>query len=56
VITKNGKQLVKVVALEAPTKAGARRLGFLEGQVTIPDDFDQMGASEMERSFNGEAE
>jgi len=42
VIAKAGKPLVKVVALDAPAKAPIRRVGFLEGQYTIPDDFDRI--------------
>jgi hypothetical protein len=28
-----------------------RRLGFLAGQISVPDDFDQMGRAEIERLF-----
>ena len=31
-----------------------RRLGFLAGQVTVPPDFDRMGAAEIARRFEGE--
>jgi prevent-host-death family protein len=55
VIAKAGKPLVKVVALDAPTKAPIRRVGFLEGQYTIPDDFDRMGEAEIARLFEGDA-
>ena len=40
IITKAGKPLVKVVALDTPAP---RRLGFLAGQITVPEDFDRMG-------------
>ena len=43
VIAKSGKPLVKVVALNAPSPRQTRRLGFLEGQIAVPDDFDRMG-------------
>ncbi len=39
VITKAGKPLVKVVALEAPVP---QRLGFLAGEIAVPDDFNRM--------------
>jgi prevent-host-death family protein len=55
VIAKAGKPMVKVVAVETPSKASARRLGFLEGQYTIPDDFDRMGEDEIVRLFEGDA-
>ncbi len=43
VIAKAGKGRVKVVALSAPDAGQERRLGFLDGQIDIPDDFDAMG-------------
>lgn len=51
VIAKSGKPLVKVTALHAPEAAKMKRLGFLAGQMTIPDDFDQMGSQEIEELF-----
>ena len=51
VIAKAGKPLVKVVALDAPA-ASASRLGFMKGQITVPDDFDRMGATEIETLFH----
>ncbi|HEX3067340.1 MAG TPA: type II toxin-antitoxin system prevent-host-death family antitoxin [Thermoanaerobaculia bacterium] len=49
IIAKAGKPLVKVVALDAP--AAPRRLGFMEGQFEVPDDFDRMGQEEIEKLF-----
>jgi prevent-host-death family protein len=46
VIAKAGKPLVKVTALDAPTATQVRRLGFLAGEVYVPDDFDRMGNEE----------
>lgn len=51
VIARAGKPLVKVVALDAPGPAAVKRLGFLEGQIAVPEDFDHMGAAEIERLF-----
>jgi len=53
VIAKAGKPVVKVTALNAPTGAQVRRLGFMEGQISVPDDFDRMGKEEIERLFGG---
>lgn len=50
VIARAGKPLVKVSALNAPENA-PRRLGFLAGHISVPDDFDQMGQEELERLF-----
>jgi prevent-host-death family protein len=53
VIAKSGKPLVKVVALDTPTKT--RRVGFLAGQFTVPDDFDRMFEAEIEAMFNADS-
>lgn len=51
VIAKAGKPLVKVVPLDAPVDGGIRRLGFMAGAIAVPDDFDRMGETEIERLF-----
>jgi prevent-host-death family protein len=53
VIAKAGKPVVKVTAISAPIGAQVRRLGFMSGQLSVPDDFDQMGKEEIERIFGG---
>ena len=53
IIAKAGNPLVKVVALETPCGAEIRRLGFLAGQITVPEDFDRMGSAEIEKLFGG---
>ena len=54
VIAKAGRPLVKVVPLDSPAAGSVQRLGFLSGRITVPDDFDQMGKTEIERLFLGE--
>jgi len=54
VIAKAGKTVVKVIALNAPTGAQVRRLGFMAGQISVPDDFDRMGKNEIEEIFGGD--
>ena len=49
VIAKAGKPLVKVVPLNAP--AAPQRLGFLVGEIAVPNDFDRMAAAEIEATF-----
>ena len=51
VIAKAGKPLVKVVALDAPAPGQMRRLGFMKGQLSVPDDFDRMGDNEIAELF-----
>lgn len=54
IIAKAGKPLVKVTRLDAPLSGQVRRLGFMAGQITVPDDFDRMGSKEIELLFSGE--
>ncbi len=49
IIAKAGKPLVKVVPIDAPVSP--QRLGFLEGQFLIPDDFDRMCEAEIAALF-----
>jgi prevent-host-death family protein len=51
VIAKAGKPLVKVMALDAPPQGEVRRLGFMTGEISVPDDFDRMGTPEIEQLF-----
>jgi prevent-host-death family protein len=55
VIAKAGKPLVKVVSLDTPVAGQVRRLGFMKGRIQVPDDFDRMGKTEIERLFGGDA-
>jgi prevent-host-death family protein len=53
IISKAGKPLVKVTAIDVLTSTQVRRLGFMAGQITVPEDFDVMGRSDIERVFEG---
>lgn len=53
VIAKAGKPLVKVTALGVP--AEPQRLGFLAGEIEVPDDFDRMGEEEIFALFGAGA-
>ena len=33
------------------TITSSRRLGFMDGEIKVPDDFDSMGDSEIEKMF-----
>ena len=50
-IARAGKPVVKALAVDAPDAGASRRLGFLAGQISVPDDFDRMGAAEIEALF-----
>jgi prevent-host-death family protein len=55
VIAKAGKPLVKVTPPDAPAPGQVRRLGFMAGQIAVPDDFDIMGNAEIERLFGADS-
>ena len=55
IIAKAGKPLVQVMRLDAPVAEQQRRVGFLTGQIRVPDDFDRMGGNEIEALFGGGA-
>jgi prevent-host-death family protein len=53
IIARSGKPVAKLVPLGDQPAKKKRRLGFLEGQFKIPDDFDTMMADEIAEMFNG---
>ncbi len=53
IIARAGKPVVKVVALDTPEPGS--RIGFMAGEISVPDDFDSMGASEIESMFQDDA-
>ncbi len=55
VIAKAGKPMVKVIPLNAPEYSQMKRFGFMAGQITVPDDFDQMDQTEIEKMFEGDS-
>lgn len=40
--------------LDEPKPAAKRRIGFLDGQFEVPDDFKEFGREEIEKMFYGE--
>jgi prevent-host-death family protein len=57
IIAKAGKPMVKVMRLDAPEATGMRRLGFMKGMYTIPDNYwevDKEMDQEIEKMFFGE--
>jgi prevent-host-death family protein len=53
IIAKAGKPLVKVVAIGAPD-APKPRIGFMKGQISVPENFDALGREEIEGMFAGQ--
>lgn len=54
VIAKAGKPMVKVVPLDTPSPSEERRIGFMSGEIRVPDDFDAMGAESIRDLFSGD--
>ncbi len=53
IIARAGRPMVKVVAVDAPDPGTMCRIGFLAGRISVPPDFDRMGADEIETLFEG---
>lgn len=54
IIAKAGKPMVKVVPIGPAAARPIQPIGFLEGQMKVPDDFDTMFQAEIIRMFEGE--
>ena len=52
IIARAGKPVVRVTAVDAPAP-GAGRIGFLAGQISVPPDFDSIGADDIADQFEG---
>lgn len=55
IIARAGKPVVMVISVDAPDPGTGllHRIGFLDGQLTVPDDFDHMGSAEIKTIFEG---
>jgi len=53
IIAKAGKPMVKVVPLDPPEEKKMQRIGFMEGEINVPDDFDRMFEDEIAEMFYG---
>lgn len=53
IIAKAGKPVARVTAVDAPEAGKVRRLGFLKGQMQVPEDFDRLGETDIADSFEG---
>ncbi len=53
VIAKAGRPMVKVIPLDETV--APRRLGFMAGQIRVPDDFDEMGREAILTMFGAQA-
>ena len=51
IIAKAGMPIARVVAIDAAEAGQVKRLGFLSGYVSVPDDFDRMDEEEILSQF-----
>ena len=50
IISKVGRPVVKVIPFDTITE-NTQRLGFMVGEISVPEDFDRMGSSEIAGLF-----
>ncbi len=55
IIAKAGKPMVKVMPLSEGELKGVEKLGFMTGEIAVPDDFDSLAATELIQLFQGES-
>ncbi len=55
IIAKAGKPMVKVLPLSDGELEGTERLGFMSGEIAVPDDFDSLAATEIIKLFEGKS-
>lgn len=51
IIARAGKPIVRVSALDSPAPGQERRMGFMKGHISVPDDFDRMGEQQIAELF-----
>jgi prevent-host-death family protein len=53
IIAKSGKPMVRVTRIDSPMACVPKRIGFMGTNVSVPDDFNTMGAAQIEAMFAG---
>lgn len=53
IIAKAGKPVARVTAIDAAEEGQQKRIGFMAGEFSVPDDFDRMGQDEIAEMFGG---
>ena len=54
IIAKAGKPMVKVIPFSAEELSAKRRLGFMAGEIRVPDDFDHISDGLIVALFEGQ--
>jgi prevent-host-death family protein len=55
-IAKAGRPVAMVTPVEAPQDRSQQRIGFLDGEMEIPVDFDRMGEAAIAHLFDADNE
>jgi antitoxin (DNA-binding transcriptional repressor) of toxin-antitoxin stability system len=55
-IAKAGRPVAMVTPVEAPQDRSRQRIGFLDGEMEIPVDFDRMGEAAIAQLFGADNE
>lgn len=55
IIAKAGKPMVKVTPLAVDENQKKSKLGFMCGEIMVPDDFDAMESENLSALFEGQA-
>lgn len=55
VISRAGTPVAKLTGLDTSETTAPRRLGFLSGSASVPDDFNDLAAEEIAALFDGTA-
>ncbi|NMT65244.1 type II toxin-antitoxin system Phd/YefM family antitoxin [Marinobacter orientalis] len=53
IIAKAGKPVARVTAFDSPEESQQKRIGFMAGEFTVPDDFDRIGQDDIVEMFGG---
>ncbi len=53
IIAKAGKPMVKVMPILDAELEGTKKLGFMSGEIEVPDDFDSLGKADIIALFEG---
>jgi prevent-host-death family protein len=53
IIAKAGKPMVKVIPYTAEEQTSMGRLGFMSGEIRVPDDFNHLGTELISALFEG---
>lgn len=54
IIARSGKPIARLTRVDSPQPGSSKRIGFLKGQIEVPEDFDHLGEQAILDAFQGE--